>query len=70
VGYEHLVGLEAAQPLAELYAALRLFTNLFQPSFKLKSSVRVGGRIKLQDQAAAPPAANTAAAAPAHRNTQ
>ena len=46
VGYERLVGLEAAQLLAELYAALRLFTNLFQPSFKLKSSVREGGRIK------------------------
>jgi len=48
VGYERLVGLEAAQLLAELYAALRLFTNLFQPSFKLKSSVREGGRIKRQ----------------------
>ncbi|WP_071881562.1 integrase catalytic domain-containing protein [Cyanobium gracile] len=46
VGYERLVGLEAAQLLGELYAALRLFTNLFQPSFKLKSSVREGGRIK------------------------
>ena len=46
VGYERFVGLEAAQLLAELYAALRLFTNLFQPSFKLKSSVREGGRIK------------------------
>ncbi|WP_255004474.1 transposase [Cyanobium sp. HWJ4-Hawea] len=46
VGYERLVGLEAAQLLAELYAAMRLFTNLFQPSFKLKSSVREGGRIK------------------------
>ena len=46
VGYERLVGLEAAQLLAELYAALRLFTNLFQPSFKLKSSMREGGRIK------------------------
>ena len=43
-----MVGLEAAQLLAELYAALRLFTNLFQPSFKLKSSVREGGRIKRQ----------------------
>jgi len=36
VGYERLVGLQAAQLLAELYAALRLFINLFQPSFKLK----------------------------------
>lgn len=48
VGYERLVGLEAARLLGELYAALRLFTNLFQPSFKLKSSVREGGRIKRQ----------------------
>lgn len=45
VGYERLVGLEAAQLLAELYAALRLFTNLFQPSFKLKRSVRESGQI-------------------------
>ena len=42
VGYERLVGLEAAQLLAELYAALRLFNDLIQPSFKLKSGVRVG----------------------------
>jgi hypothetical protein len=48
VGYERLSGLEAARLLGELYAALRLFTNLFQPSFKLKSSVREGGRIKRQ----------------------
>ena len=66
VGYERLVGLEAAQLLSELYAALRLFTNLFQPSFKLKSRVREGGRIKRQQ----PPAANTAAAAPAHRSAR
>lgn len=33
---------------SELHGALRLFTNLFQPSFKLKSSERDGGRIKRQ----------------------
>jgi hypothetical protein len=48
VGYQRLEGLEAAQLLGELYGALRLFTNLFQPSFKLKSSERDGGRIKRQ----------------------
>lgn len=48
VGYQRLEGLEAAQVLGELYGALRLFTNLFQPSFKLKSSERAGGRIKRQ----------------------
>lgn len=48
VGYQRLVSLEAARVLGELYGALRLFTNLFQPSFKLKSSERDGGRIKRQ----------------------
>lgn len=48
VGYQRLVSLEAARVLGELYGALRLFTNLFQPSFKLKSSEREGGRIKRQ----------------------
>ena len=46
VGYQRLVSLDAAQVLGELYGALRLFTNLYQPSFKLKSSERDGGRIK------------------------
>jgi hypothetical protein len=55
VGYERMVGLESAQLLAELYAALRLFTNLFQPSFKLKSSVREGARIKRQYHPPRPP---------------
>jgi hypothetical protein len=48
VGYKRLVSLEAAQVLGGLYGALRLFTKLFQPSFKLKSSERDGGRIKPQ----------------------
>jgi len=48
VGYQRLEGLEAAQVMGELYGALRLFTNLFQPSFKLKTSERQGGRIKRQ----------------------
>ena len=48
VGYQRLVSLDSAQVLGELYGALRLFTNLFQPSFKLKSSERDGGRIKRQ----------------------
>jgi hypothetical protein len=46
VGYLRVVSLYVAQVLGELYGALRLFTNLFQPSFKLKSSERDGGRIK------------------------
>jgi hypothetical protein len=35
VGYRRYEGLEAAAALARLYAALRLFVNFFQPSFKL-----------------------------------
>jgi hypothetical protein len=50
VGYERFVDLKAAQLLAELDAALRLCTTLYQPSFKLKSSVREGGGIKRRDQ--------------------
>jgi hypothetical protein len=63
VGYQRLEGLEAAQVLGELYGALRLFTNLFQPSFKLKNSERAGDR---GDQAATPPAAHTFAAVTHH----
>jgi hypothetical protein len=48
VGYQRLVSLEAVQVLGELCGALRLFMNLFQPSFKLKSSERDGGRSKRQ----------------------
>jgi hypothetical protein len=46
LGYQRLEGLEAVHVMGELYGALRLFTNLFQPSFKLKTSKRPGARIK------------------------
>ena len=44
VGYRRLEGSAAAAILARLYAASRLFVNFFQPSFKLKEKLRVGGR--------------------------
>jgi hypothetical protein len=44
VGYRRLEGSSAAAILARLYAASRLFVNFFQPSFKLKEKLRVGGR--------------------------
>ena len=43
VGYRRYEGLDAAAVLARLYAALRLFVNYFQPSFKLAGKVRDGG---------------------------
>ena len=45
VGYGRFEGLASAQLLARLYAAARLHTNLFQPSFKLKEKTRIGARI-------------------------
>ena len=42
VGYERLEGVAAAEALARLYSASRLFVNFFQPSFKLAEKTRVG----------------------------
>jgi hypothetical protein len=46
VGYRRYEGLEAAAALARLYAALRLFVNFFQPSFKLVAKNRDGAKVK------------------------
>ena len=45
VGYRRFEGLEAAAALARLYAALRLFVNFFQPSFKLAAKSRDGAKV-------------------------
>lgn len=45
VGYGRLEGVAAAEALARLYAASRLFVNFFQPSFKLAEKKRAGARI-------------------------
>ncbi len=37
VGYERFAGVVAGQCLAQLYQAMRLYVNYFQPSFKLQS---------------------------------
>ncbi|MEY9194777.1 MULTISPECIES: integrase [Bradyrhizobium] len=46
VGYRRFEGLEAAELLAELYRAARLFVNFFQPSFKLIAKQRDGARVR------------------------
>ena len=46
VGYRRFEGLEAAAALARLYAAMRLFVNFFQPSFKLAEKARDGARVR------------------------
>ena len=40
IGYDRLVGEHAYRQLTELYRALRLYVNCFQPSMKLLSKVR------------------------------
>lgn len=56
VGYGRFEGLLAAAVLARLYAAVRLQTNLFQPSFKLREKVRVGSRVTKHRHPPATPA--------------
>src|SRR5947207_505051 len=46
IGYRRFEGLEAAAALARLYAAMRLFMNFFQPSFKLAAKVRDGALVR------------------------
>src|SRR5690349_20047443 len=46
VGYRRLEGLQAAAELARLYAAVRLFVNFFQPSFKLADKQHDGARVR------------------------
>jgi hypothetical protein len=44
-GYGRLEGRAAAQELARLYQAARLFVNFFQPSMKLISNTREGAKV-------------------------
>ena len=46
VGYDRFVGERAYQQLIELYRALRLYVNCFQPSMKLLSKERDGKKIQ------------------------
>jgi hypothetical protein len=46
VGYDRLVGDHAHRQLTELYRALRLYVNCFQPSMKLLSKQREGKKVR------------------------
>ena len=46
VGYDLLVGEHAYRQLTELYRALRLYVNCFQPSMKLLSKQRDGRKVR------------------------
>ena len=45
VGYDRYAGPVAGQALAQLYGAVRLYVNFFQPSFKLAEKTRNGARV-------------------------
>ncbi|MBA3469025.1 MAG: transposase family protein [Herpetosiphonaceae bacterium] len=55
IGYDRFEGEAAYQQLAELYRAVRLYVNLFQPSVKLQTKTRDGARTtRRYDQAQTP----------------
>jgi hypothetical protein len=62
VGYDRFSGEAALRQLAELYRALRLYVNIFQPSMKLQSKRREGSRVHRKYDAAQTPLARLCAA--------
>ena len=55
VGYDRYEGEVAYRQLAELYRAVRLYVNFFQPSMKLQEKQRHGSRVKRRyDEAQTP----------------
>jgi len=55
VGYGRLEGLSATAALRRLYESSRLYTNYFQPSFKLTGKTRCGARVhKIYDDPLTP----------------
>jgi hypothetical protein len=46
VGYDRFVGEHASRQLTELYRALRLYVNCFQPSMNLQSKQREGKKVR------------------------
>jgi len=48
IGYQRYESNAAHQLLGEIYEELHLYTNLFQPTFKLKSKKRTGAKVQKQ----------------------
>lgn len=55
VGYARLVGVQAYDQLGEVYRALRLVVNCFQPSLKLQAKVPMGEQVRRVYDAAQTP---------------
>ena len=69
VGYGRLRGHDATQPLASPYEVSRLYINLFQPSFKLKSKTRHGVRVTKHYEAPLTPLERMRHSADGNENT-
>jgi len=55
IGYDRFEGLLAYRQLTELYRALRVYVNCFQPSMKLQAKEREGSKVRrTYDQAQTP----------------
>src|SRR5207247_10898967 len=55
VGYDRFAGELAYRQLTELYRALRVYVNCFQPSMKLQTKQREGSKVRrTYDQAQSP----------------
>jgi len=46
VGYKRYSGVIEGQILAQLFQAIRLYVNYFQPSFKIRKKIRTGSKVK------------------------
>ncbi len=55
VGYDRYEGEAAYEALQQLYDVVRLYTNFFQPSLKLLSKERIGGKVRKKYDAAKTP---------------
>ena len=61
VGYGRFAGVDATASLVRLYDSVRLYGNLFQPSFKLREKTRIGARVIKRYHPPVPPAARVLA---------
>ena len=55
IGYDRYEGERAYRQLTEVYRALRLYVNFFQPSMKLKEKTREGSHVQRRYDAAQTP---------------
>lgn len=55
VGHDRFSGIVTGQAMAQLYQAVRLYVNYFQPSFKLRDKIRIGAKVKKKYNAPATP---------------